>query len=121
MTHRVQIALLIIGFTLISGLGDAQGFVGASRMWNGKEVVWRELVRSAIGFATGAVGFWFSVRYLRQAGVVAAEVQTLFWFAVTIVGVALLSRTLVRWQVVDQVVAVAVLAGVSWLLFRVGE
>jgi NhaP-type Na+/H+ or K+/H+ antiporter len=121
MPHQIRIALLILVFTVISGLGDAQAFVGASRMWNGGEVVWRELIRSAIGFAIGAVGFWFAVRYMREAGVVATEVQTLMWFGVTIAGVALLSRTFIRWHPADQVVAIGVLVGIGWLMYRVGD
>jgi len=121
MPHQFRIGLLILVFTLISGVGDAQGFVGASQMWNGKEVVWRELIRSSIGFAVGAVGFWFAVQYMREVGVVATEVQTLCWFGVTIAGVALLSRTFTRWQTSDQAVGVAVLVGIGWLMYRVGE
>jgi hypothetical protein len=120
MPAQIHSALLILVFTLISGFGDSLGFVGASQMWNGKTVVWRELIKSAIGFAVGAVGFWFAVRYMREVGVVAAEVQTLFWFGVTIAGVALLSRTFIGWQPIDQAVAVMVLVGIGWLMYRVG-
>jgi len=51
-------------------------------------------------------------------GVVAVEVQTLFWFAATIIGIALLSGRFLSWPTIDKVVAVAVLTGIGWLLFR---
>src|SRR5687768_1226553 len=111
MPAQVHSALLILVFTLISGIGDSQGFVGASQMWNGNMVIWREFVRSGIGFAVGVAGFWFAVRHMREVGIVVTEVQTLFWFGATIVGVALMSRTFVGWQPIDQAVAVAVLVG----------
>lgn len=117
----LRLALLIAGFTILSGMGDAQGFIGASRMWNGRDVVWFEASRSAVGFAVGAFGFMLAVRFLREVGVSNTEVQTLFWFAVTLVAVALLSRTFGDWARIDKAVAVAVMAGIGWLLFRVGE
>ncbi len=118
MPNQARLTLLILAFTLVSGIGDAQGFVGASLMWSGPSVVWRELIRSAAGFALGAIGYWFAVRSMREVGVVATEIQTLLWFGVTIVGVALLGRSVGRWSPVDQAVAVGVLAGIGWLLFR---
>lgn len=111
---------LVIGFTLLSGFGDTQGFIGASRMWAGDSLDRFELARSAAGFGVGAVGYWLAVRYLRELGVNAAEVQTLFWFVVTIIGVGVLSRTFTHWPLADQVVGVGVLAGVGWLLVRAG-
>jgi len=116
---RIVVAILL--FTALSGIGDAQGFVGASRMWSGTGVVWPELARSGLGFGLGAFGYWFAVRYLRDLGVEAAEVQTLFWFAVTLVAVGLLSGAVARWQMVDRAVALAVLVGIGWLLVRIPE
>jgi hypothetical protein len=113
-----RIVALIIGFTLVSAYGDAQGFVGASRMWDHGTVVRTELVRSAVGFGIGALGYWFAVRYLRELGVEAAEIQTLVWFVVTMIGVGIASRAFASWPLVDQAVGVAVIAGVGWLMVR---
>ena len=112
--------LLIIFFTLLSGFGDAQGFLHSSRIWQNGGFVWQEAVKSMSGFLFGIVMFWFGLRWLGQLGVVSAEIQTLLWFGVTIIGVALLSGHFARWERVDQAVAVAVLAGIGWLLFRSG-
>ena len=49
-----------------------------------------------------------------------AETQTLVWFAVTIIGVAVLSGHFARWQRVDQVAGALVAAGAAWLLVRTG-
>jgi hypothetical protein len=51
---------------------------------------------------------------------VATEAQTLVWFAATIIGVAILSGQFLRWQLLDQSIAVVVLAGIAWLLARTG-
>ena len=50
----------------------------------------------------------------------APEMQTLIWFSVTILGVAIISKNFFRWQTIDQIVGVVVLAGVAWLMIRTG-
>lgn len=112
--------LLLSGLTLASGLGDAHGFVHAARMWQDGRLVWRELAQSALGFGLGIGTYWIAVRDLVRAGVLSPEVQTLVWFGVTIVGVALVSGRILSWRALDQVVAVAVLAGLGFLLVRNG-
>ena len=49
------------------------------------------------------------------------EIQTTIWFVFTIIGVGVLSGQFLKWQTVDRVVAVGVLAGLTWLLVRVAE
>ena len=109
---------LIVATMLLSGLGDAQGFVHASRMWQSGRFVVAECVKSAAGFAVGIGSYWLSVRYLKECGVLAPETQTLVWLAATMVGVALASGDWFRWHVADQAVAMGVLAGLGWLVFR---
>lgn len=111
----------IVGITLISGLADAQGFVHAAKIWHEGKLVWSELAKSATGFLLGIASYWLSLRYMQQLGVVAPEVQTLIWFAVTLVGVALVSGKVFKWPLVDQCVALVVLLGVGYLLTRGGE
>jgi hypothetical protein len=110
--------LLIALFTLLSGLGDAQGFVHAARVWNDDVFDWVEALKSAAGFQFGVFMYWFAVRHLAAHGVVAPEIQTLFWFVATIVGIAAMSGQFLRWPLVDQAAALAVLLGIGWLLVR---
>jgi hypothetical protein len=112
---------LIIAITLVSGIADAQGFVHASKIWQNGKLVWDQLGKSALGFSAGIGSYWLSLRYMRELGVVAPEVQTLTWFAVTLIGVALVSGKLFKWPLLDQAVALAVLVGVGFLLVRRGE
>ena len=85
-----RLVLLVVGFTLASGVFDAMAFTHSARMWQEDRLVWSETVKAAGAFATGITLYWIAVRYLTEAGVVSAEIQTLVWFGVTIVGVALL-------------------------------
>jgi hypothetical protein len=110
--------LYIALFTLLSGLGDAQGFLHAGRVWKGGDFQWLEAAKSALGFQFGVVMYWLALQHLTASGVVAVEVQTLFWFGATIIGVALLGGHFLRWPLADQLAAAAVLAGIGWLMFR---
>jgi hypothetical protein len=114
----VTAVLFIAVLTVLCGLGDAQGFIHAGKVWQGNRFDWAHALKSAAGFQFGVVTYWFVLRLLADHGIVAVEVQTLFWFVATIVGVALLSGQAVRWPLVDQAVAGCVLAGVGWLMYR---
>ncbi len=111
--------ILFIGLlTVACGIGDALGFIHAGKVWQAGRFDWSHALKSAAGFQLGVVTYWIVVRLLAGHGVVAVEVQTLFWFAATIVGVALLSGQVLRWPLIDQAVASCVLAGVGWLMYR---
>jgi hypothetical protein len=112
-----SIALIAL-FTALSGLGDAEGFIHASKVWQEGRFVWMEALKCLAGFTFGMLMYWIALWKLSSHGVVAVEIQTLFWFAATIIGIALLNGRILRWPVIDQSVAVVVLAGVGWLLYR---
>ena len=112
-----SIALIAL-FTTLSAYGDAEGFVHASRVWQNGRFVWIEALKCLAGFQFGMVMYLLALWKLSTYGVVAVETQTLFWFAATIIGVALLSGRVLRWPVIDQAVAVTVLAGIGWLMCR---
>lgn len=116
--ERVRLLLFIIGITLVSGIGDSQGFIHAANMWQGGKLVLSEFGKSALGFSIGIGTYWLAAKYLKDFGVLSPETQTLIWFGVTIIGVAFLSGKFLRWQTIDQIVAVVVLLGIAWLLFR---
>jgi NhaP-type Na+/H+ or K+/H+ antiporter len=118
---RVEIiapSAVVLALCCVSGLADAQGFVHASRMWRADRFVWLELGRSATGFCVGIGFYWLSVRFMQRVGIGAPEVQTMIWFAATIIGVATASGRFGRWPVADQLVAGAVVLGLGWLLAR---
>ena len=81
----------------------------------------REALFSAACFQFGVAMYWIALRMLSAWSVVSTEAQTLVWFAATIIGVAILSGQFLRWQALDQSIAVGVLAGIAWLLARTGS
>ena len=118
---QIRLLFLLVGITLISGIGDSHGFVHAARMWQDCKMVWVEFGRSAMGFGVGIGAYWVAAKYLNELGILSPETQTLIWFGVTILGVAFASGKFLRWQTIDQIVAVVVLLGIGWLLFRTGD
>ncbi len=114
----VRLSLVIAAFMIASGALDSLAFTSASKMWDGGRLVWTEAGKSATSFLLGMTMYWGAVRYLSKAGVVMPEVQTLLWFGVTMVGVAILGGRFFHWHLVEQLVAVNVLLSLGWLLVR---
>jgi hypothetical protein len=116
--EQAKAVALILAMTLLSGMADARGFVHASRIWQEGGARWDEVGKSAFAFVIGIAIYMRSLKDMKQIGIVSPEIQTVVWFSVTIAGVALASGRAFRWPLIDQAVAVLVLAGVGWLMFR---
>ena len=120
MPEQTNLLILILGITVLSGLGDSQGFLHAAKIWRDGKLIWEELVKSALGFTFGIILYWIAIRFLQQFGIFSAETQTILWFGITLIGIAIFSGKFFRWALIDQIVAIAVLAGIGWLLLRTG-
>lgn len=112
--------LIAVGLTLLSGFSDALGFVHASRAWENDRLVVREAAWALVLFLGGIITYVVAIRYLDRLGVVSPELQTLLWFAVTVIGVALIQRTIVNWTQADRIMAVVAAVSVGWLVVRRG-
>lgn len=110
--------IVIITLTILSGLGDANGFTHAANMWNKGRLVLPELIRAAIGFTFGIATYMVSIRYFQRFGIVTPEMQTVGWMVVTTIGVAIIGGRFVHWQRFDQVLAVAIIIGLGTLVLR---
>ena len=108
---------LFIALTAVTGFADSQGFVHASRIWDDGRWVWREAWMSGVAFAVGVVSYWVVVRFIAELGVRSAAVQTMGWFAVTIAAVAVTEGGH-KWEPLDIVTAIVVVAGLALLLYR---
>ncbi len=118
MEVNLRLLVLVAGFTLASGIFDALAFTHAASMWKDGRLVWLDAAKSAGSFLLGMTAYCVAVRYLSEAGVVQAEIQALLWFAITMVGVAILGGRFFHWQLLEQLVAVNVLVGLGWLITR---
>jgi divalent metal cation (Fe/Co/Zn/Cd) transporter len=117
---QIGVTALIIGLTLLSGIADAQGFIHASTTWMNGKIIWEEGLKSLLGFGVGALCYILAINYLEQVGLVSAEIQTVIWFTVTIIGVAFISGKFLHWHLVDQLVALLAIVCIGWLVIRTG-
>jgi len=117
MLVQIKAIALIIGLTVLSGFADSRGFMHAARIWEGKHVIWPEVLKSGLGFGAGIILYWIVLKYL-VVHIAAPEMQTLIWFGVTIVGVAVASGKFAQSRPIEQFVAVGVVLGIAWLMVR---
>ena len=118
--EQIKLVSLVIGLTLVSGLGDAWGLIHVANIWQGGQLMWREVGKSALGFSVGIFMYRVVLKYMKELGIVVPEIQTVIWFGMTLVGVAIASGQFFKWQLTDQIVALSVLIGIGWLLARTG-
>jgi hypothetical protein len=116
--HQIATITLIVILTLFSGFFDAQGFIHASHLWKGGKLVPLEAFKSALGFGLGIGLYWLCIRFLKDVKIISPEIQTLGWFSMTILGVAILNGSFFQWQRIDQIVGIFVFVGIIWLLVR---
>lgn len=120
MRMSPQSLLIIIVLTIITGFTDARGFMHASSMWDERGLVPAVALKAVTYFAIGIPTYMLTLYFLRRQGVVVAELQVMFWFMVTVVGVGVMSGRFLTWGTIDRVVAGMVVAGMIWLVVRVG-
>lgn len=113
-----RLPMLIGAFMVTSGIFDSLAFTFAARMWQSGSIVWAEAGKSCVSFLLGMTMYWAAVGCLSRAGIVMPEIQTLIWFFVTIIGVAVLGGRVLDWRLMEQLVALNVLASLGWLLLR---
>ncbi len=119
MQNLFPLSCLIV-LTLCSGVFDAQGFIYASQSWKDGVLVKTAAVKSIGYFFVGMTLYLVSLRFQQQVRVISPELQSLFWFSVTLVGVAIINGKFVQWSSLDRLVAILILCGIGWLLARNG-
>jgi hypothetical protein len=114
-------SLIVLVLIVLSGFADSLGFVYASKVWQKDTLSWIDLGKSALGWWIGITLYVISLRFMARMGVTSAEIQTIVWFAMTIIGVVIFSGKFFSWPRLEQMIAVLVLVGLGWLLARTGE
>jgi len=115
---QFRLTVVITVFTVAAGVFDALAFHYSASMWQSGRLVVAQTAKAAASFALGIAMYWVAIRYLGEAGVVLPEIQTLIWFAVTIVGVTILGGRFLTLPVLDQLAAATALLSLGWLIVR---
>ncbi len=120
MTDLLMNIILIAIFTGITAYGDSRGFLYGSAAWKNNTLSTIDALKSLSGFVAGAVGFVLMVRYLNRINLKTPEILTLVWFAATILLVAIGSGKFLTWPKLDQFIAVLIIVGLGYLVYRTG-
>ena len=67
MVAQIKMMVLIIGLTLLSGIADSHGFVHAAKIWEGQKVIWSEVTKSTIGFASGILLYYYNAKFVMMS------------------------------------------------------
>lgn len=108
--------LALIAMTAASAFFDAKGFVYASQAWRDGTLVPATALLSLVNFVGGVTLYVLSIGFSQRLGVQSAAVQSIFWFAMTVVGIALMDGTIAQWTTVQRTVGAIVTIGIGWLL-----
>jgi hypothetical protein len=114
-------ALLVLVLTVTSGVMDARGFVYAGRAWPHGNIDWTAIGQSMLAFFAGISLYIGAVRFMQGMGLNAVSLQSGIWFVATAIGIAALDGTVVQWTRLQQLVALGVIAGLTWLIMTARE
>ena len=114
-------ALLVLVLTVTSGVMDARGFVYAGRAWPDGHIDWTAVGQSMLAFFAGISLYIGAVRFMQVMGLSAVALQSGIWFVATAIGIAALDGTVLQWSRVQQLVGLAVIAGLAWLISTAHE
>lgn len=114
-------AILVLLLTLTSGVMDARGFVYAGRAWPDGSLNWAAVGQSMLAFFAGISLYIGAVRFMQAMGLTAVALQSGIWFVATAIGIAALDGTVTQWTRLQQVVALGVIAGLTWLITTAHE
>jgi hypothetical protein len=108
--------LLVLILTVLSGIMDARGFVYAGKAWPAGQLDWTAVGQSLLAFFAGISLYIWAVRSMQALGLHTVALQSGIWFVVTAVGISAMDGTVLQWSRTQQLVALAVLAGLTWLI-----
>jgi hypothetical protein len=109
-------ASLVLVLTVLSGVMDARGFVYAGRAWPSGNINWNAVGMSMLAFFAGISLYICAVRFMQAMGLKAVALQSGIWFVATAIGIAAMDGTVMHWTRSQQAVAIAVMAGLAWLI-----
>ena len=114
-------ASLVLVLTILSGVMDARGFVYAGRAWPSGSIDWTAVGMSILAFFAGISLYIGAVRFMQTMGLNAVPLQSGIWFVATAIGIAAMDGSVMQWTRAQQLVALAVIGGLAWLITTAQE
>jgi len=119
VNNIISILILLI-LTVITGWGDTQFFIHSSQIWQKGRIIWPEIVKSTFGVSIAIVSYWLALKYLQEFKIISAEIQTILWFLIVIIGVAAVSGKFSTWPATEKIISLVIIVGLGWLLIKTG-
>ncbi len=114
-------AVLVLMLTVASGVMDARGFVYAGKAWPEGSLDWGAVGQSLLAFFAGISLYIGAVRFMQAMGLNAVSLQSGVWFVATAIGIAAVDGSVAQWSRAQQLVALIVMAGLTWLIMTARE
>jgi len=73
-------------------------------------------ILSLLCFCGGLTAYILAAKFMQDAGIKGAALQSAIWFVITAVGIAAMDSTLLHWTRTQQVVGVVVAVALGWLI-----
>lgn len=109
---------LIAGLTILTASGDTVGFIFADRAWANGRIDWSCAALALAGYAVGVSSYIAVLGPIKRAIDVPPEIQTLAWFALTSIGVAIASRAALGWSADKIAAGVIAVSCLGYLVAR---
>ena len=110
----------LVVLTAVSALADAVGFINVDKGWVGNRPHYSAIVLACTGYAVGIATYVFAVKYLKLLTDVGPEIQTVGWFMLTIIGVALGSGAFFSWPLPTKFLATVTVLALVVIAIRTG-
>jgi hypothetical protein len=108
--------------TLIAAMIEAYGYTYSFQAFKEPGQVHYHLLGLSFGiYAVGIIVDYCSLYILSKTHLFIPELLAMIFMVTTIVGIAILSGQFLTWKLIDQLVAGAVVAGLAWLTYSVGD
>lgn len=106
-------------FLLIAALADARAINHATKSWDVNQLVHMEFFLTAVYFLCSIAPFVYSIKFFQRAGISSQTLQSLLWFATTVIFISILDRTILAWSRLDQIIALLSVLSLGTLIYRV--
>lgn len=103
---------------LVASLADAKAVAYATEVWKYDHIQIDRVIRVFVYYLVSIIPFLYSIRFFGYAMTVSPSIQVLIWFLSTVVFIAILDRSFLGWGLVNQVIGLILVVGMSILVYR---
>lgn len=108
-----------IFFLLIAAIADARAIYHATRCWRSGQLVNAEFWLTVMFFLASIAPFVYSIKFFQKEGITSQTLQSLLWFATTVIFISVLDKSILNWARLDQIMSLIIALSLGILIYRV--